>query len=254
MPLQRFTDYGQSRCGGAHGKCGFRRGHHVVLDGCHRTRKAAKYIKWLADSLADEIVMQIGKPWLVSSNSVSKRLSRSHMLDIFGGTGGVGKSCANKGVSATIIDTSISGKLEVTKHTTLRWIYAELKSGRIGGVMLATPCSSFSLAVSRSGRAIRSKKQPRGLENLTLLQEKRIQTGNKTLDVSVQILRWCQRFGVAAILENPRSSYLWYDSEMQRLTQQPNCIIADVHQCSFGARWRKETRFAFFNFVLNSGI
>ena len=145
------------------------------------------------------------------------------MLDILGGAGGVGGACSQRNLGSTIIDTSIS--------------------------MLATPCASFSLAVSSSGRAIQSQIWPRGIPHgLTLKESERVKQGNALLDASLSIIKLCVELNVPAILENPKTSYLWCDPKLKRIIASSGAKTADVHQCSFGAHWKKETRFCFFNF------
>ena len=178
------------------------------------TRKAQKYPPSPSQALADELVMQVCKPWRLSDSESLSQPKRSRMLDIFGGAGGVGAGCAQRGLGSTVIDTSISSRMDVTKKHFLHWIEEQIKTSRIGTVMLATPCASFSLAVSRSGRAIRSTEYPRGPpDKLTLKESERVQMGNAVLDASLSIIRLCVQLKVPAILENPKTSYLWSDPQ-----------------------------------------
>jgi hypothetical protein len=117
----------------------------------------------------------------------------------------------------------------------------------IKAIMLATPCNSFSLAVSRSGRALRSKTHPRGLPiQFTQIEQQRIRNGNKCLDATIAIIKVCNKFRIPWILENPQTSYIWSDSQLQAASNSATTVT--VHQCAFGAKWRKATTFAFGNF------
>ena len=172
------------------------------------------------------------------------------MYDIFGGAGDVGKSCADRGLECRIFDTSISAKLDVAKRHFLVGFRKACQAGQVAAAMFATPCASFSLAVSRGGQAIRTQSEPRGISGfLTVGERDRVNSGNRTLDATVNMLQVCCKFKIPAILENPRSSYLWWVPTLAKLILDNRAVIADVHQCAFKAHWRKETRFAFFNFT-----
>ena len=81
------------------------------------------------------------------------------------------------------------------------------------GVMLALPCNSFSLANSRSGKALRSKLEHRGIskEPFTDRERERIDEGNRLLDAGIFLIMQCCLYSVPLCLENPQSSYMWSD-------------------------------------------
>ena len=112
--------------------------------------------------------------------------------------------------------------------------------------MLATPCSSFSLAISRSGRALRSSSHPRG-EPIPMTHSERVRVadGNRALRATIRMIACCNQFRIPYALENPASSYLWKDPALQRVLS--NAYLAKLHQCAFGARWKKATTIAFEN-------
>ena len=126
------------------------------------------------------------------------------MYDILGGAGGVGASCAERGLDAKIYDTSIDATLDVARREFIQHFVKQCKSGHVACVMLATPCSSFSIAVSRSGRAIRTQEWPLGLPKLaTLAEEEKVKQGNETMRTTLKILNVCNGFCTPAIVENP---------------------------------------------------
>jgi hypothetical protein len=167
-------------------------------------------------------------------------------LDIFAGTGGVAKACLKYYRNAFIIDTSWSESLDACSTTFLGHFRRAAEQGELAGVMFATPCSSFSLAVSRSGKALRSISHPRGLPiPMTAKETARIQAGNHALDATIKMIRCCNRHGIPFALENPASSYMWHDSALQAVLR--HAYIACLDQCAFKARWRKHTKVAFGN-------
>ena len=186
----------------------------------------------------------------ISQRRVSKTQGWQDVWFFFGGgSGGVGIACTQRGLQSEIIDSSICSKVDVTKRSFLVWLRRQLINSTKATVMLATPCSSFSIAVSRSGRAIRSQMWPRGLPaGLTLAEQTSVDTGNKLLDATIFILRVCVRLKIPAVLEIPRTSYLWWDRRLQQLIAASKATTAHIHQCGFSAHWKKETTFVFFNF------
>jgi hypothetical protein len=112
--------------------------------------------------------------------------------------------------------------------------------------MLAPPCSSFSVAQSRSGHAIRSNQFPAGLPNLTGEQQNRIREGNRLANATIKLLKLCIHYTIPAILENPASSFLWKYPVLAPLLAIGQHRV--VHMCAFDARWRKATGIHFFNY------
>ena len=76
-------------------------------------------------------------------------------------------------------------------------------------VHLALPCSSFSVAQSRSGRAIRSAEKPWGVDNLTGSESARATEGNQCAVTALRILALCSQFDVPVAVEQPKTSYFW---------------------------------------------
>ena len=131
------------------------------------------------------------------------------------------------------------------------WLSAEFAANRVHSIMLATPCSSFSIAVSRSGVALRSREHPRGIPKpMSLAQLNRIDQGNKALDATIKIIRLCNQHRVPYILENPALAYLWFDPALRCVII--NAFIVDVDQCAFKAPWKKTTKLCCGNFRSSS--
>jgi hypothetical protein len=168
------------------------------------------------------------------------------VLDLFCGFGGVAKQCNVIGARAIMFDKVLSPKCDLCHVEFLQYLKAQLESNKVGAVMLATPCSSFSLAQSRSGYAIRSIQHPEGLPNLTGEQQNRVREGNRLANATIKILKLCITNNVPAILENPPSSFLWKYPALAPLLAKGD--HRTVHMCAFGARWRKAAGVHFFNY------
>ena len=233
--LARFRD-NCNECSGKHGWCGFRPSHkHLALDGGTRTRKAQKYTPNLCQAIACELCF-----------AVPHRPQSQYVLDVFAGTGGVARACVALGRESFIVDTTWNPAMDACSRSFLRRFNEAAGRNEIAGVMLATPCSSFSLAVSRSGKALRSLSHPRGLPiPMTARESERVKAGNRALDASIQMIRTCNAHGIPFALENPANRYMWADSALQAVLAR--AFVARLDQCAFKARWRKRTKIAFGN-------
>ena len=171
-------------------------------------------------------------------------------LDIFAGTGGVGAALASYGANCVLIDVNVNKNDDVTNPMFIKSLRASLREHKIAGVMIAPPCNSFSLAVSRSGRALRSKECPRGLpKDMSISERERVRIGNQLLDVSISILELLIRFGIPVIWENPASSYMWHCPQFRKTYENAQHFTCTIHQCAFGTRYKKATRFLFVNII-----
>ena len=117
-----------------------------------------------------------------------------------------------------------------------------MRSNLVEAVMLAPPCSSFSLA--RNARPVRDNAHPRGLPGLNSEDAIKVAVGNRCLDAAVKIFKWSTLFGIPACVENPLGSHFWRVPEGAKLLDLGH--VLKVHQCSFGAHYRKATKL-FFN-------
>ena len=98
----------------------------------------------------------------------------------------------------------------------------------------------FSVAQSQGDHPIRSQLFPRGIPGLkTDLQRERIEEGKSILDGVIGIIRILNVFNIGWVIENSFSSYLFHGKLMDVCR---GAIEISVHQCFFGARWRKHTR------------
>jgi hypothetical protein len=177
----------------------------------------------------------------------SKSTQSAFVLDVFAGCGGVAKACFKLGRESYIVDNTWNANFNACSSSFMQWLKVSCAQGCVASVMIATPCSSFSLAVSRSGKALRSKTHPRGLPvPLTAAEQPRITNGNIALDSTIQMIETCNANRVPYVLENPMSSYLWSDQAL--CIAIAGSVQVCISQCAFRAKWRKDTRLAFGNF------
>ena len=146
-----------------------------------------------------------------------------------------------------IIDNTSDAGADACAYDFLRACKNAASNSQSRGVMIATPCSSFSLAVSRAGKALRSKSYPRGLPiPMTARERNRIDEGSRALDATINMIKICNTHRIPLILANPASSYVWQDPNLTSTLK--DAITVRVDQCAFGDRWRKMTRLSFGNF------
>ena len=166
-PLVCFSDLCETCCHGQHGYCSFREGRkHFQLDGGCNTRRAQRYPVGLNFALAAELI-----------SGGRHRFPKGYIADVCGGSGGVAKAAIACRVPSFIFDTAVRIRDDITHRSFNAWFRSEIEKGKIRGVMLALPCNSFSLANSRSGKALRSKTEPRGITDavFTFRERERIE-------------------------------------------------------------------------------
>ena len=199
------------------------------------TRRAAKYPLRLARALAR--LLCYGRKC-------------GYVLDAYAGSGIVGRQCRQLGVASLGFELSDDIRQDMTISAFDEWLEAEASAGKLRGAMLALPCRTFSLAQSRGGRAIRSQAEPRGLAHLTNAEQARADEGNRLLDSLYRILDVLNRHRVPYVIENPSRSYLWHDPRLLNLLASRQALFSRIHQCSYGAPWRKATTLAIVTNVI----
>ena len=99
------------------------------------------------------------------------------------------------------------------------------KNRRVWLVHLAPPCTFWSQALA--GRSQHHQ-----------------QTGLSTAEVTLKIMRACDRANVLWTLENPKSSRLWNWPPLSEYLTMHGLYIAEVHYCQFKCSYQKATYFA----------
>ena len=84
-------------------------------------------------------------------DSLSGSEKGQYFADLFAGTGGVGRAAANRyRVPSQIFDINQGIQFDLTDRKVLRKLERDALKGRIVGAMLATPCTSWSIARNRT--------------------------------------------------------------------------------------------------------
>ena len=176
---------------------------------------------------------------------------RGEFLDIFSGVGHVATHARAVGLTATEFEIRHGEQGDVLRTAVQARIRGKVRQRRVAGVMLATPCTSFTTARNRTRGPIRSKKRPRGLthyawgERFREVDRRALRVGNQCLDATIDVFDECVRSNTPACLEQPRNSYMWHDRRLRHVLGRGRVIYVDVDQCAFGRPWKKTTRLAF---------
>ena len=129
---------------------------------------------------------------------------------MFAGKGGVGTAANKKHlIPAHIYDIARGVEYDLTDLKVLRKLERDALKGRIVGSMLATPCTSWSVARNRTD-VIRSRGEPWGVKfpkkPLSEKDAESLRLDNKTTRPTLKLLRLFTKLKIPWALENPFSS------------------------------------------------
>lgn len=119
-----------------------------------------------------------------------------YVADLFSGEGGVALTCERLGFASCEWDIRHGHQCDLTSRAVLRKLKCDVKAGKVLAVMLAPPCSSFSVARDRT--------------KLSHQDWAKIELGNAFFRSRFSLIRLLDKFSVPWILENPHSSKCWY--------------------------------------------
>ena len=161
--------------------------------------------------------------------------------DCFAGKGGVSRSIVKLGFPARRWEINDGPCGDLTKRRNMSVIKSDNKTGKLKGGMLAPPCSSFSIARDRTG-VIRTRDRPYGVDNVSEADAQRLKIGNDTAAAAITIAMLLHKAGLPWVLENPKSSKMWWLPRMIRLSKMANVTAVTTDFCMFGKPWRKRTQ------------
>ena len=160
-------------------------------------------------------------------NALQLDVSRGQwLIDVFSGTGGVARALRRQGYACKELE--LKKGFDILHRLSFVRLRSDVRPGKIAGVMIALPFTSFSIA--QAGR-LRSELHPLGLPGLPAHLQARVDHGNALLYASVQLIRTCVAHGVRWILENPASSYAFKTPALQELLRLGWCCEAVCVQC-----------------------
>lgn len=174
------------------------------------------------------------------------RRKRLLFLDLFSGSGRLGKAFRELGFAALSLDLGNGDWQDLTRKEVLRCIEGWLTAYAVFGVWLGPPCTSWSRARrGPKGSAtgpLRDPDHPDGLPNLRPEDTAKVLSGNRTRDATARIVECCARLGIPVAVENPVASMLWDTAAFRRLRSLPGFQEVTFDQCGYRADWRKRTK------------
>ena len=139
-------------------------------------------------------------------------------------------------------------QFDLCKRENLRRLCRDARERRLIAAMLATPCTSFSLARNRTN-VIRNRLEPWGIrfpaKPFSERDKASLEMGNRTMRATLVLIRCFEEVGIPWCLENPASSNMWHIPRLVALAKLPHVQLIEVDQCSFGQPWRKRTKLMF---------
>jgi hypothetical protein len=172
-------------------------------------------------------------------------------LDLFGGVGHISRLLKAQGFAVINFEILNGPHFNLTNPKIIKLIKGWITSHVIAGVVIATPCTSWSRARHGPPHSnwgpIRDNKHIFGIPGVSERDANKLKIGNQTMSATACIVRACSSAGIACILENPGQSMLWLAPPILRVCQISTHRSCTVDFCQFGARWRKRTRLALWN-------
>ena len=171
----------------------------------------------------------------------------SLFLEIFSGSGNLSRAITalfHGNLTVVPIDLVHSADHDLEKRHAQQCVIEAIRQGKVAGVWLGTPSTSWSRARQNDGRGpppLRSDSRLRGLPGLSLADQARVQSGNRLADFSALVFELCERMGVPVCLENPSTSRLWLLRRFKRLKNQNTVHFHLTDCCQDGQRRRMRT-------------
>jgi len=102
------------------------------------------------------------------------------------------------------------------------------------GLWFGTPCSSWSRVRHDlpDGGGPRSSAFLMGKPGLTPADARRVDLGNRTLGVSIRLIKRAIALHIPTVLENPSTSMMWMVPKLEKVVSKGESSVIDY--CQFG--------------------
>jgi hypothetical protein len=181
-------------------------------------------------------------------------------LEIFSGSARLTTSLRRRGFGCIAIDLRGRLGVDVTLASVLRLIEGWISGGLIAGLLVATPCSSWSGArrgvAGTPGGPLRSPDHILGHPHALMrpVDAQKIAVGNKTMRASARILRCAIKHGLSCALENPAGSSLFRAAPIATIVSHENAHRHVLDFCRFGSKHRKRTIVWMWNSIVSESL
>ena len=178
--------------------------------------------------------------------SVPGSLQEVVFIEIFSGSGRLGKTVSRElNIPVLLWDICLGPSYDLRSRRNRTLIIGWLRSKRIAGGHLGTPCNSFTRARDHppGPPPLRSNLHVLGLPGLSPADQAKVSDSNLFMRFSMQLLVVALQIVVPFTCENPATSRLWLCPQVQYVLRRKCAQTWTAEFCMFGAPWRKPTTF-----------
>ncbi len=195
---------------------------------------------WPDDIL--ESLAFFGKEQFLLSEDQTWPLNKPGFLDLYSGKKGFAKQSIRFGAAWVLtVDIEDGAQCDLLKKEVRYHIEKLLSFGVFEHVSAAPICASFSRAITPS---VRSALHPRGVPSLRTTMRDKVAAGNSHSLWLAKIIDVCIAMSILWWVENPDTSFLWWQPEWKRIFKKIGGRCFRVDFCTFQTPWRKRTKFA----------
>lgn len=157
--------------------------------------------------------------------------------DVFAGSAGVTAACAKQGIKSCPWDIKQGECFDLVRRTNERRLIRRVKRKSCIGVMIATPCQTFSRVRRGKPPPLRSNRYIHGLPNLSASDFVKVRQGYRLAKLSIRVFKLRRSLGKKCIIENPATSMLWKLLSFQTLLAKRDVHSVITHFCQYGTPW-----------------
>lgn len=167
------------------------------------------------------------------------------VLELFSGTGSVGKNAKKRGYKVISVDSDIDSKADI-KVDILDWDYKSLNL-KPDFIWASPPCGSFSNMAMTSNKNSKIRQRSRHTPSMKPLNELAV-LGDKVLKKTIEIINYYRKLNpkLKFVVENPHGN-MWRSPYMKKLKPYST---AYTYYCLYADNRKKPTDF-FNNFDLD---
>lgn len=209
----------------------------------HSSSKGEQQNIWPDDIL--ESLSFFGKEQFLLSTDQHWPLDTPGFLDLYSGQKGFAKQAIRFGAAWVLtVDIEDGPQCDLLKAEVRHHIEKLLRFGIFIHVSAAPICSSFSRAITPS---VRSAEHPKGIPTMRASIRERVAAGNSHSMWLAKIINICITMQILWWVENPDTSYLWWQVEWKKIFARINGQCFRLDFCRFKTPWRKRTKIATTN-------
>eukprot|EP00971_Amphidinium_carterae_P342341 6481617-Amphidinium_carterae.3 len=189
--------------------------------------------------------------WHIESFPSFHQSGKQWFLEVFAGSANLSSAATRAGLPVLLpVDIEVSAAVPVSSDVLddrvvaniQNWLHSEV----VFHVHFGTPCTTFSRARRHDGGPppLRSTSSPEGLASLSITQQRKVDDGNRFLDITLELIVTAHHASVHWSLENPDTSLMWLYPPLKMLFHQLDPLYVVTDMCAWQAAFRKPTKLA----------